>query len=88
MIMFSNFLDLKIALFLVSNLSLVKLPGLILCFTVLLEFAAILSLLINGQIDSLKSFMSWNGFADKLRNFLITKLKGKHFVNSIQLTLI
>ena len=33
------------------------------------------SLLFTQQIESLKSFMSWNGFPSTIRNFLICKLK-------------
>ena len=34
--------------------------------------------LLDNQIDILKSFMSWNGYPVRIRNFLINKLKLKY----------
>jgi hypothetical protein len=38
--------------------------------------------LFNNQIETIKSFMSWNGYPNGVRNFLIKKLKTKYIDSS------
>jgi hypothetical protein len=38
--------------------------------------------LFNNQIETIKSFMSWNGYPNGVRNFLIKKFKTKYIDSS------